>query len=788
MSNNQPANKNKNLIITMAVLSLVVVLAVVILIIIGQNKGKKSTSSEAKQESIVGDVESKEPQEGKGDTPESEAEDAEAPAEEDASSAEDSADPSQAADVEQQAVASTVQFLDRPSILKDFYDLVFEPEQPKVASTKTEDPDTLYNAEQFYLQDDQKALIEDNGFFVQRGYSKEFFSIYESNRYALIPNFVTVDSMMHTYHLYFAYLMKKTERTSLAPQLQELSLLMLEKSKAQYEELKGTAWEKGAMINVAFFAVGATLMGESPDVPSEVNDLVQSELALVEDAAGIAPSPLLGIEEDYSQYIPRGYYDTDENLTRYFKAMMWYGRRNFILKDDDQTRAAILMTLAMDEDTLPIWEGIYTVTAFFAGASDDSGYYEYRPIIDAAFGEDLSLSALASNAEGLENFKAIAAELDPPKINSVPVYESDTEEEKAAKIIGFRFMGQRFTLDEAIFTQLCFRNTQENPDGAKRMLPDALDVPAALGSDAALSILEEQGDTKYANYPEKMQELRTMIAEAPEDTWNASLYAGWLNTLRPLLEVKGEGYPSFMQTEAWTRKNLMTFLGSYTELKHDTILYAKQMIAEMGGGELPEWDDRGYVEPEAEVYARLSALVRATSSGLEHYGILASEDKESLALLAELSDSLQTISEKELREETLTDEEYELIRTYGGQLEHFWQEATKDDAENEFFTADDFPAAIVADIATDPNGSCLEVGTGNPARIVVVVRVDGVLKLAQGSIYSFYQFKQPIDDRLTDTKWRQMMGIELTDDGTYVQEPAVDIPDWVRSFWYEYQY
>ena len=31
-----------------------------------------------------------------------------------------------------------------------------------------------------------------------------------------------------------------------------------------------------------------------------------------------------------------------------------------------------------------------------------------------------------------------------------------------------------------------------------------------------------------------------------------------------------------------------------------------------------------------------------------------------------------TIAEKELRGELPTDEEFELIRSYGGQLEHFW--------------------------------------------------------------------------------------------------------------------
>ena len=76
------------------------------------------------------------------------------------------------------------------------------------------------------------------------------------------------------------------------------------------------------------------------------------------------------------------------------------------------------------------------------------------------------------------------------------------------------------------------------------MLPDVLDMPAALGSETALSLLTQQGDTAYAHYPEQMQMLRKAVKEAPEELWSASLYAGWLYTLNPLLEEKGAGYRS----------------------------------------------------------------------------------------------------------------------------------------------------------------------------------------------------------------------------------------------------
>ena len=115
-----------------------------------------------------------------------------------------------------------------------------------------------------------------------------------------------------------------------------------------------------------------------------------------------------------------------------------------------------------------------------------------------------------------------------------------------------------------------------------------------------------------------MEKLRAGFAQENTTLWSASLYAGWLHTLRPLLNVKGEGYPMFMQNEEWLKKDLECFAGSYAELKHDTVLYAKQVYAEMGGGgTIEEPDDRGYVEPEPLVYERFAALASQTAQGLK---------------------------------------------------------------------------------------------------------------------------------------------------------------------------
>lgn len=635
------------------------------------------------------------------------------------------------------------------------------------------------NLNQFYLTEEMTSKLGQNGFVVSSSYGKEFFEIYESNRYAQIPNFVTVDSLMHTYHVYFSYLLKNVEKEHLTGCVEQLSKRMLNDSIAQYQQLAGSQWENAAKRNVAFFTVGAKLQDDSVVAEDYVSGMVEQEMDAIRQASGISVSQITGENEDYTQYIPRGYYEGDAGLESYFRAMMWYGRMHFAQDDEEMQRSAVLMTKALTDDSeaYSLWEGIYAVTSFFAGASDDITAFDYKQVLDAVYGADASTEDLKTDDAAFQDFCTLSMSLPDPQINSIPI--EDGEENT---ILGFRFMGQRFSIDASIMQKLIYSEVGENSGGAKRMLPDVLDVPAALGSEAALSILEENGATDYKGYSENLTKLKNGLSKENETLWSASLYAGWLNTLRPLLEEKGEGYPMFMQNEEWAKKSLECFAGSFTELKHDTVLYSKQVMAEMGGGFNEEIDDRGYVEPEPLVYARFAKLAASTAQGLKNYGMLPDAAEESLSRLAAMAEQLMEISKKELQDETLTEEEYTLIKDYGGNIEHFWVEAMRAEGLSEEIHSQEYPAALVVDIATDPNGSVLEAATGNPSTIYVVVKVDGKLRIASGSVYSFYQFAWPMDDRLTDSKWRQMQGIQPNEGGFYENSGQISQPEWTESY------
>jgi len=655
--------------------------------------------------------------------------------------------------------------------------------QPAVKPyTVNPDLSNIINGDRFEFSPEALKLLTANGFVVTPEQMPEFFMLYETNRYENIPNFVTSDAMLHNYHLFFSHLLKKLETEYLMPELKALNAGMMQESMKQYEELKGTPWENAALRNLAFFTVGSSLLDPTTNVPSAVQDVVSKELALIAEHDEIAISPVMSmkhtggnilenLKEDYTQYIPRGHYTKSEELKRYFCAMMWYGRLTFRQKDADETRSAVLMTLALNEDrNLSSWDKIYQTTRFFVGKSDDLGYYQYEPLLRKVYGKRLSLRNLAEDQDKWDTFLRQAEELDPPVINSIPIFDENIQPDREAEIKGFRFMGQRFTLDAAIFQRLIYRDVKENSEGERRNLPKGLDIPAAMGSQEAYSLLESMGETDYKGYPENMEKLREYIGSLKLTTWTENLYWNWLYTLLPLTWEKPEGYPSFMRNQAWQRKDLATYLGSWTELKHDTILYAKQVYEEMGGGLEPE-DDRGYVEPNPHLFARLAALCAMTRDGLESRGLLDERDKDNLTRLETLALSLKGIAEKELNNTPLSDEDYDLIRTFGGQLEHFWIEALRDDIESRSQVWEN-PSALVADVATDPNGAVLEEATGMVWSIYVVVPVDGELRIARGGVYSYYEFPRPMNDRLTDPKWQEMLR----------SGQAPEPPGWIKSY------
>jgi len=80
---------------------------------------------------------------------------------------------------------------------------------------------------------------------------------------------------------------------------------------------------------------------------------------------------------------------------------------------------------------------------------------------------------------------------------------------------------------------------------------------------------------------------------------------------------------------------------------------------------------------------------------------------------------------------------------------------------------------LVADVHTDLNTKqVLEEGVGSPFNIFVIIKDKKGYRLCRGAVFSYYEFKHPLDDRLTDEKWQHM--------GREKKRPPQ--PAWTNSF------
>jgi hypothetical protein len=210
----------------------------------------------------------------------------------------------------------------------------------------------------------------------------------------------------------------------------------------------------------------------------------------------------------------------------------------------------------------------------------------------------------------------------------------------------------------------------------------------------------------------------------------------------------------FVKNENWGKKILQTFLGSWTELKHDTLLYAKQSYAERGagGGETPPPlpVPKGYVEPNIAFFDRLISLVNLTDDGLKSFNILPSNLESRNATFLSSLQFYRTIAVSELQNQKISDADFEKLRLDAGSLDNILQSP-----DSQIKLEKNARSAVIADVHTDvPKSQILYEADGIPNYIYVAVKDANGTRLTKGLVYSYYEFTSPIGKRLTDQDWQ----------------------------------
>lgn len=592
--------------------------------------------------------------------------------------------------------------------------------------------------------------LEDDGFFIDYEKYQQPFSIYETNQYMGSNNFVTTDSIVHLYHIIYLGMMEDMEQNSLKQKLMALSKNCLDNALSDYKEAKGD--DKNLTLrNAALFLCALDLLEADYDgeVPSEVRDLADKELENIK-AEGNAVSNITGEEIDYSQFKARGNYTKNENLKKYFKVNMLYSQELVHLENPDESinlealKQAILIsrTMLKDETSFKLWQDIYKPISFLVENTEDTTPIDIYKSISTATKENTIEAVLADNV-----VNAVADEI---KNKENPKIKPDS-----GKV--FAFLPQRAVVDNTWLQNLVDTRPQ-----SQRPVVSGVDLMALLGNSLAERLtLTNEDNLKWDEFKEKYEETKAMVDARTDKEEKANIYRTWLWVLKAFNNEYGEGYPDFMKSEKWQYKDLNTALASWAQLKHDTILYAKEFGAEMGGYDPVEV--KHYVEPNVNLYRRVKYLVGLTMDADEKYSLLNETQRDRLKDFDNMLEFLIKVSLEELKDETTSDEDNERLSVIGGEMENIFM-AFNDGGGDFEIAPRDRDTANVADIqmigsnvVNKPAGSFLEVGSGRFSTMYVIYRLDDKYYIGRGPVMNYYEFYS--DHRLDNNEFKEMLPV-----------------------------
>jgi hypothetical protein len=711
----------------------------------------------------------------------------------------------------------------------------------------------------FRLNPQEFAVFQTNGFVVSQRMEREsfadvFYDIYTDD----LPVFVTTDAILHAWHRSFVTMLAEIEETGFHQTLSNLLVVMSAQVPALWAQAQGTAMVNGVLDADYFLAVARSLvsganhygaLGQSARVSSTLTAInnrqpiwfnLYGELRLV----------------DFSQFTVRGHYENSAALSRYFRAMMWCALADFRYAGFSmgvapppgyptntlrELSGAVALELSLrNSGAFSNWLQFNRTLEMYVGTPDSLNFAQLNGLLLAA---GINSTLDLPNETALMNLQnqLMSGELGMQQIVN-GYYFSPFSAEQCKLPRSFTVMGQRFVVDSWALQKCVVDQIIWDDDGlpdvwdkVMRRVPSALDIAfSVLGNSQTAPLIADRisrtnltladGRPYWRDglrYQHNLAAVRNVMDRQNSAGWTNSIYNHWLACLRELsVPTTAPEFPQPMRTPAWAMKNLNTQLASWTQLRHNTVLYAKQSYTPMIICSYPD----GYVEPRPAFWSRMREMALATkavlatlpASGVFNYTHLdtngipfvvsvsgATMYSNRLAVMdhfTSTTDTLRAISEKELAKTPLSASENLFLqrlvefdylgrRTYSG-----WYPALFYETGSQYIPPDlqnwieptgdnhgsDYWDALVTDVHTDPPdiltpdpGSILHEGIGNVQLLMIAVDCGpGDIAVYAGPVLSHYEFELGPTMRLTDSQWKDQVRA-----GTLPPQP-----EWTRGY------
>lgn len=374
-----------------------------------------------------------------------------------------------------------------------------------------------------------------------------FFALYEKNRHAQIPNYVTLDFILTATYLFKQQSITQMEEEEMFGLFKDLAGGMKETLLEAYAPEKEEA--------LAYVLVLNALLGTpSSDVPKKAWDLALEELTLITKHQDIATSPIAKVKMDYTQYKIRAKYTKNAKLSSYFLALKYMSYMPFMVNAHQATGVSKETAMAQMQNALYLAQALEKHATLYT-------QIEKKLKALSGKGDDLSLVVLGDEINSTTKAQDYVNSLKQyPKINERIIDTTQIETEDIPRAtLALKLLPSRFSVDGYIFSALTYPNVGKVKGEADRLssfidgkhvrgYPTIMDI-------AAVFVDKLPHESQYENYKEQVASLKKDINLTHE-----SIYDFDFAIYKQLLEDN--------------RTN--SFKGYYTQSKYIMNLYQKQ--------------------------------------------------------------------------------------------------------------------------------------------------------------------------------------------------------------------
>ena len=687
----------------------------------------------------------------------------------------------------------------------------------------------------FRLNASEFPVFQTNGFVVSGrlgsySFADSFYKIFTDD----LPVFFSADAALHAWHRSYMAMLEELEETYLAPTLQTVLQGMAGQVASLNAQSMGTALPNGVLDADYFLAVARSLItGTNNFGALGQNTRVQTTLTAI---SNLQPATVINLfranrEVDFTQFQVRGHYETSQRLQKYFRAMTWCGQIDFRFTGStnynslrELSGTVAMHLLLKNSGQFNNWKKIDDVVQMFVGLPDSLNFAQLSDLITAA---GVLSPASLPNTGALQNLQSqiMAGQLGVQNIQNGYFYSPLTRQQiklpRSFTVLGQRFVPDAWAMGKCVFDKIIWDadGIPSFDDKVMRRVPSALDIAfSVLGNnqivpDIAARIANTNAHPWRDGYPyqHNLAATRRVVDLQDSSVWTNNIYHAWLGCLRELsAPTTAPEYPDVMRTRAWGMKTLNTQLASWTQLRHDTVLYVKQPYT---GIVLCSYPD-GFIEPRAGFWERMRDLALRTkdlvatlprtgqfvfepndpndSPFTNTIGAIYTNRVQFLDNFAARMTTLRDISVKELSRQLLSSNEvyfiqslienpsgYSSARTYSGWYPGLYYNNARAARSGAYSNSDNWDA-LVTDVHTDPEdldvgdpGSILHEGVGTVHLLMLAVNYGpGDAAVYAGPVMSHYEFVLGPTTRKTDSLWKSEIRAGN-------QPPQ---PDWTKSY------